>query len=412
MRVAFFVGGFPRASETFVVNAARAVTGAGHDLTIFALDPVLETHDQAVRAASADLLPLVRRANPPVSLAAKPGAITRAIADLPRHGPRAARLLLPPRPEAARDAAQALFDAEAVDDGRFDILHCHFAMLGIRIQRLRAAGVLSGKLLLHCRGNDVSNVLPRKPATARATFAAADGIIGNSEHFRRKGLALGARERDSTVIPSGLDTDAFVFAERAAPTDRPVRIATVGRLVEKKGIAYLLEALARLSRPVTLDVLGDGVLREPLEAQAEQLGLRDRVRFHGQVAHDAVRAAIAEADLFAAPSVTAANGDQDAGTNTLKEAMASGLPVIATHHGGIPELVRDGTDGLLVPERDIGALANAISTLVAAPERWGPMGRAGRARVEEGFSQAASASKLIAAYEAMLAGAPLSALPR
>ena len=412
MRVAFFVGGFPCASETFVVNAARAVTGAGHDLTIFALDPVLETHDEAVRADIADLLPLVRRADPPVRLAQKPRHVARALADLSRHGRRAAYLLSPPRPEAARLAARALFDAEAVSDGRFDILHCHFATLGVRAARLRAAGVVSGRLILHCRGHDVGGELPLMPATARATFAAADGIIANSEHFRRKAIALGAREADSTVIPSGLDTDAFVFAERRPPTDRPVRILTVGRLVEKKGIAYLLEALARLDAPVTLDVLGDGVLREALEEQASALGLQGRVRFHGQVAHAQVRDAIGEADLFAAPSVTAANGDQDAGTNTLKEAMASGLPVIATRHGGIPELVRDGTDGILVPERDVGALTDAIGGLVAAPERWAAMGRAGRARVEAGFSQEASAAKLIAAYETVIAGGRLSALPR
>ena len=412
MRVAFFVGAFPMASETFVVNAAKAVTGAGHALAIHALDPSIRG-DAPIppEVEAAGLTGLVVPSNPPLTPAARPRAIARALRALPRHGPRAARLLAPPPPGEARDAARALFDAEAVTPGtRYDVLHCHFATLAPRVQRLRAAGVLSGRLLVHCRGNDVAAELPRRPGVARRLFASADGVVANSEHFRQAAIRLGAREADSTVIPSGLDLSGFPYRD-APPPDGPLRLLTVGRLVEKKGIAYLLDALATLEN-ATLDVLGDGPLRGDLEARTQRLGLAERVRFRGAVTHAEVGKAMRGADVFVACSVTAASGDQDAGTNTLKEAMATGLPVVATRHGGIPELVRDGTEGVLVPERDPPALAAAIRALAYDPGRWPVMGAAGRARVEAGFSQAASAAKLLAAYEALASGTPLSSLDR
>ena len=101
---------------------------------------------------------------------------------------------------------------------------------------------------------------------------------------------------------------------------------------------------------------------------------------HGAASSQAVLAALHRADLAVAPSVTATDGDQDGPVNTLKEAMATGLPVIGTRHGGIPELV-DETCGLLVPERDPEALARAIAALMDAPGDWARLGAAGRRKV-------------------------------
>ena len=413
MRVAFFVGAFPMASETFVVNAARGVVAAGHDLTIHAMDPSIGGGAPLPDGAWTDgPAPPVLASDPPLTPRDRPAKLARAAASAARRGPSALPLLAPPRPAEARDAARALFDAEAVPRGRtYDVLHCQFAHLGPRVARLRRAGVVGGKLLVHCRGHDVAADLAARPGVARRLFAAADGVIANSEHFRQAAIGLGAREADSAVVPSGLDLSRFPLRE-GGRSPGPVRLLTVGRLVEKKGIDDLLTALASLDGGETLEILGDGPLRAALEGQARALSLSDRVAFRGEVSHDEVAVAMARADLFAAPSVTAASGDQDAGTNTLKEAMATGLPVVATRHGGIPELVRDGVDGILVAERDPQALADALRRLIAAPEGWAAMGRSGRARVEAGFSQDASARKLARVYEALTAGEPLSSVDR
>ena len=98
-----------------------------------------------------------------------------------------------------------------------------------------------------------------------------------------------------------------------------------------------------------------------------------------------VRAGLEDADVLVAPSVTAADGDEEGIPNVLKEAMASGLPVVATRHAGIPELVEDGVSGLLVPERDEAALADALERLARAPAGWAAMGRAGREKIEKEY---------------------------
>ena len=132
-------------------------------------------------------------------------------------------------------------------------------------------------------------------------------------------------------------------------------------------------------------VFGDGPLRERLTALAGELGLGDRVVFEGRQGQEAVREGLDRADVLVAASVTAADGDEEGIPNVLKEAMASGMPVVGTRHAGIPELVDDGISGWLVPERDEAQLAEALVRLAAEPERWPAMGRAGRAKVEREY---------------------------
>jgi colanic acid/amylovoran biosynthesis glycosyltransferase len=132
-------------------------------------------------------------------------------------------------------------------------------------------------------------------------------------------------------------------------------------------------------------VFGDGALRESLMALTAELGLHEQVLFYGRQGQEAVRDGLAHADVLVAASVTAADGDEEGIPNVLKEAMASGMPVVGTRHAGIPELVEDGISGWLVPERDVAALAAALARLAAEPERWASMGRAGRAKVEREY---------------------------
>ena len=106
--------------------------------------------------------------------------------------------------------------------------------------------------------------------------------------------------------------------------------------------------------------------------------------------------------LFIAPSVTAADGNQDAPINVLKEAMAMGIPVISTYHGGIPELVEDGISGFLVPERDANGLSDKLSYLLAHPELWADMGRAGRSFVEQHFDLSPLNDKLVLRYQELI----------
>jgi colanic acid/amylovoran biosynthesis glycosyltransferase len=134
---------------------------------------------------------------------------------------------------------------------------------------------------------------------------------------------------------------------------------------------------------VHYDVIGDGPLRRELEALASSLGLAGDVRFLGAATNAVVQDAMRQADLFVLPSVTAANGDEEGTPTVLMEAAYRGMPVVATWHAGIPEVVADGESGMLVPERDVEALAAAIRAMLESRDQWPAMGAAGRRLVIE-----------------------------
>ncbi|MFQ5845266.1 MAG: glycosyltransferase family 4 protein, partial [Planctomycetota bacterium] len=195
----------------------------------------------------------------------------------------------------------------------------------------------------------------------------------------------------------GVDLERFSPAppERAAP--RPGRLVSVTRLKEKKGFPYLLEALARLKArglDVTLEIYGDGDRREAIEARVAQLGLQDRVRLMGAVPHDRIPGVLAGTGLFVLPSVVLPDQDRDGIPNSILEALASGVPVVSTSISGIPEAVRHEQTGLLVPERDAAALAEAIERLMSDGRLRARCARQGRRLVEASFSVEASGRAL------------------
>lgn len=144
-----------------------------------------------------------------------------------------------------------------------------------------------------------------------------------------------------------------------------------------------IRAVAALGRDATHTVIGDGPLRSHLERVIGEVGAADRIRLGGAGSPDEVAGALAAADVLLAASVTAPDGDQEGIPVAIMEAMAAGLPVVSTFHSGIPELVEDGTTGLLVPEGDVDALTEALRSLAHDPERRRALGAAGRLVVAE-----------------------------
>jgi colanic acid/amylovoran biosynthesis glycosyltransferase len=146
------------------------------------------------------------------------------------------------------------------------------------------------------------------------------------------------------------------------------------------------------------DLIGDGPLAPSLRAQIKAAGLSDRVRMHGSLPHATVQKILGESDVFVLPSVTAADGDQEGIPVALMEAMASGMPVVATRHSGIPELVEDGRSGYLVPERDSAALRAALVKLARERDTWTSLGRHGRRKIEQEFDLKTLLDQLVAIY--------------
>ena len=174
--------------------------------------------------------------------------------------------------------------------------------------------------------------------------------------------------------------------------------------MEKKGIEYAIRAVAKLTdvnQNIEYNIIGDGPLKEQFQKLIAELNVGHIVKLLGWKQQQEIVEILDNCHIFIAPSVTAADGNQDAPVNTLKEAMAMGLPVISTRHGGIPELVEDGISGFLVPERDAEAIAEKLSYLIAHPQ-WEQMGHAGRNRVENKYDMNKLNDELVAIYQQLL----------
>ena len=242
----------------------------------------------------------------------------------------------------------------------------------------------------------------------RALVARSDAVTAIAGSTARELAALVPGVR-AEVIPFGaaVPTPATSPDEwsRAPNRDHAGAFALlfVGRLVERKGVHTLLAALATPTgaagtRPVHLEVVGDGPERARLEALASRLGVAERVRFHGVVPADVLARHYTAADAFVLPAVVDAKGDTEGLGVVLVEALAHGVPVIASATGGIPDVVRDGVTGLLVPPGDVPALARAIGQLAGDPARAGRLAAEGRRQVEDGFGWPGIVARLEAVY--------------
>jgi colanic acid/amylovoran biosynthesis glycosyltransferase len=245
---------------------------------------------------------------------------------------------------------------------------------------------------------------------------------GWGERYRRlfdegdRFLALGPRMREALegagcppaklrIFHAAIVVEDFPFRARALDARERATILMGATFREKKGITYALDALAALKRrslPFRFVLAGDGPLRPQIERQIADLDLQGEVELLGYVDPLAFRGLMERSHIVILPSVTASDGDTEGTPLVLVEALAMGIPVVSTLHADIPEIVRDGESGYLVPERDAGALAERLIHLVEHPETWEAMGRAGRAHVTEHFNAAKQYDKLIEIYSGLI----------
>jgi glycosyltransferase involved in cell wall biosynthesis len=301
------------------------------------------------------------------------------------------------------------------------LVHAHFGPDGLRALPLaRALGV---PLVTSLRGYDVSRsraALLRSGRLSSMLYAvkrhrlAKEGalFIAVSEAVRRRALALGFPDDRLVTHHNGVDLDRFGGqAEPREPT-----ILHIARLVEKKGSSLLIAAFARIAAlhpDATLLIVGDGPLRPRLERQVEAAGLGHRIRFLGFVEHAGIPALMRRASLLAAPSLTARDGDAEGLPNSVVEAAASALPVVATDHAGIPEAVIHGKSGWLVPEGAVAPLAEALDLLLGSATLRRQMGAEGRRLAEQRFDARVQNARLERLYDGLGAAAsPAEVEPR
>ena len=391
---------FPKLSETFILNQITGLIDAGHEVDIYAGGADERVAQEAVQEYR--LLDRTRYPDIP----------SRHIERFIAAAPLVARTRLWRRPKVLLGALNAraygksalslsLLYTAATFVGRepYDVIHCQFGTLAETAVALVDIGATSGAIVVSLRGSDVT--MPDVTSGYAELFRRCALVMPVCAAFAERAAAMGCDMAKIHVHRSGIELDAFPFEERRLEGQGPVHVVSVARLEEKKGIRYGIDAIARLrasGRPVRYTIVGDGSLRPDLQARIDAHGLQDDVHLVGHRPQHEVIDLLRSAHVLVAPSVTAANGDQEGIPNVLKEAMAMGMPVVSTVHSGIPELVEDGVSGYLVAERDVEALADRLVELVDHPDRWPAMGLAGRARVERDYDIERLNRELIGLY--------------
>jgi glycosyltransferase involved in cell wall biosynthesis len=386
-RIATIVKGYPRLSETFIAQEILGLERRGVAQLIVSLRrPTDRKVHELNRAIEAEVLYL------PEYLQDEPARV--------RQGQRWAEGQLGyPRARAAFEAdlardrsvnrrrrwGQACVLARELP-ADVDWLHTHFLHTPASVTRY--AALIRGmgwSFSAHAKDIWTSPEWELRDKLAEAEWGATC-TRANLDYLR----SLSPRPDALHLVYHGLDFSRFPApAERREPDDGgSLTMVSVGRAVEKKGYRDLLQALGQLRDEPRwrFEHAGGGPLTARLKAQAERLGIGDRVTWHGAQEHSFIFAMLERADLFVLPSRLTRSGDRDGLPNVLMEAQAFALPVLSTDISGIPELVRHGENGWLVPQQDPDALAAAIRKLIAEPDLRRRLGQAGVRSVHQNFA--------------------------
>jgi len=409
--VAYILKGFPRLSETFIANEICRLEDMGTRLRLFSIKagdrgkvheavatirapleylPAMSSLSgtglftwlwQNLHLVAAEhLLLLLRR---PLAYLA---TLAQALAMSVRYRSEATGR---PRKVFIKEFLQAgSIAARLLDDAAVRHLHGHFCHGATTVTWFasRLTGI-SFSFTAHAKDIYVRHLNPGDLLEKKLRAAS---FVATCTHANERHLRTRLPDCDTVhTIYHGLDTSYFRPADESSGLDHAPLIISVGRLVEKKGFAFLIDACDQLRREglwFRCAIIGErGDQFDATRRQIDQLGLADHVKLNDAVTQQELRQLYQQAALFALPCQVLKSGDRDGIPNVLAEAMASGLPVVSTTISGIPELVDDGVEGYLVAQRDSAALAAAIRALLEQPKLRQRMGENARRRICRSF---------------------------
>jgi glycosyltransferase involved in cell wall biosynthesis len=278
------------------------------------------------------------------------------------------------------------------------LIHVHFGPAGLEM--LPVARSLGLPLLVSFHGADATSAIATDKYlnSLRKLFTYAH-VIAISKVMAERLISWGADPARMDIYHCGVPLEDFRYIERTSLKDKVARgelieLIQVSNFVEKKGhchtVAAFSELLAKYPR-CRLTLIGDGPLRKSIELQVSNLGIMEQVRFLGKQPKEKVIPQLEKADIFLHHSITAADGDQEGVPTSIMDAMATGLPVVSTFHSGIPEIISDGHDGLLVPERDVATYVQVLGDLLKDE---GAIGQKAFARARKEFDMVRQNAKL------------------
>lgn len=398
-RIGFLVKTYPKLSETFILEEILGLERIGIDLHIFSLNP---PRDAAVHAAFAQVkAPLTYLPKAAFSLTNLLTQAKRALRHPVRYTKTLWFALNRPEPNGVRDCLRAGALAEKLAQQGIEHLHTHFISEPAGVAELvnRLTG-MPFSISAHAKDIYLSDppILRRKLDAAKFTVTCTA--------YNRSHLASIAPMANIFRMYHGIDLARFPGAD---PADRanPPLILSVGRLREKKGFATLIKSCLALHLSgiaFRCEIVGYGEEQAKLQRSIDSYGLASIVFLTGKMTHTELIERYRRASLFVLPSQIAEDGDRDGIPNVLLEAMAMELPVVSTVVSGIPEVIENGVNGLLIPPQDVPALTQAITTILLDSNLQSQMGKAGRRLVDSMFSN----QRNLLLLRDLLAGAALA----
>ncbi|AJY73973.1 glycosyltransferase [Paenibacillus beijingensis] len=386
MKIAFLVGNFPALSETFILNQIVGFLEQGHEVDIYADH---NRKEAKVHPDVANFNLLSRCYYLPEN---KLGRAMKGIALLLRNWKLIKTVNIFKYGKGIL-SLRTLYTADQFNRrGNYDIVYCHFGNIGNIGAIIKDAGFMPGKLVTTFHGYDISALVKEKGRDVfQLLFEKGDLFLPISNNWKSELVKLGCSEQKISVHRMGIDTDKFALKLRSLSNGETVRLVTIARLVEKKGVEYGIRAVAKVLQKhpnLKLEylIVGNGPLRSRLEEVISQTGMEQHIKLLGWREQQEVIAILEGAHIFLAPSITASNGDQEGIPVVLMESLSMGIPVISTLHSGIPELIQDTVSGYLVPEKEVESLVEKINLLTNHHQEWSTMGIKGRQYVEENYN--------------------------
>ena len=392
MKIAIILLEFPKISETFILNQITGLLDAGHDVQIFANK---FSNDKKIHEAikQYNLLERTQYFNMPDNEALR---ILKAAALIPfyflknpivtvkslnifKYGKEAASLKL-------------FYFSTSFISKNFDIMHYHYGLNGLVGVALKEIINKDAGILVSFHGCDASQYVTKKGRGCYKKLFKSDALISVvSNDMKNKLINLGCAANRIIIHHSGTNTDFFHCDRETSIKKEKTHFLTIARLTEKKGLEYSIRAFKKLlsqydEKNLSYTIIGGGPLFIPLKKLITELGLKDKVVLIGFKNHEEIFNYFKISDIFLLTSITSSLGDEEGIPGSIREAMSMQLPVIATHHGGIPELVIDKQSGFLVPEKDIAALTQKMKILIDDPKLRHEMGNAGREIIKNKFN--------------------------
>lgn len=390
MRICFLAETYPTVTETFIYESVEWLERAGHHVSVVAAAREELPGGDGLRLACRTLDPRGRRGVIASGLLRQPWVTASTVIQLIRVR-RHRRLWL----------SYVVAGALLADVRQADVVMAHFGPTGQ--VWLPVASLTRRRFAVYFHGYDVGAVLHQEPDAYADLFASGAALITNSEYLKGRLVDAGAPEERVAVVRLGVHPGLAETSGRPTP---PGRLLTIGRLVPKKGIEDSIRAFAaarpRMGTGWSYDIVGDGPLRPSLERLVQQEGLGPWVRFRGFLPRSETLTALREASLFVLASKVDDSGDTEGTPVSIMEAATLGIPIVATRHAGIPEVLPPDAlaRGFVVAEGDVPTLTSALSRLGSSGAMRADWGAACARHARATYSAGAFTAALVATLEA------------